>query len=209
LHNIRWSVSPEYAATLTTDGNEAALLAEQISSAVVLSAYGSNGSSEARIEIHPGTSLPLGATKWSVKELPGCKTTNIIPAVPSAGGPDIYVKESCPDGPFVRAITDDGRELWRKKLGGSAAIPISSSQKEKAVEPLVHVDLDSHSLCDDVSTGMTKNAASKLIEDRGDRLRQKERESKSWTFEERGSRCNIFFDEAGFVVKKKKTIIAE
>jgi|SRR5579864_5956083 len=209
LHNIRWGISPEYAATLTTDGNEATLLAEQISSAVILTAYGSGGSSMARIEIRSGTSLPVGATKWSVKELPGCKTTKIIPAVPSAGGPDIYVQESCPDGAFVRAITDDGRELWRRNISGSALPLPSDSQKDGGAEQVGHLNLNSHSLCDDISSGMTKDMVSKFAEDRGLRLQQKERDSVSWVFDEHTFRCQILFGSVGTVVKKKKTIITD
>jgi len=57
LQNIHWTVSPESAATLTIDGSEATLLANQISSTVILTAHGAGGSAEARIEIRPGTSL--------------------------------------------------------------------------------------------------------------------------------------------------------
>jgi len=128
--------------------------------------------------------------------------------VPSAGGPDIYAEESCPDGTYVRAITEDGRELWRRNLGGSAGTAASGSQKQ-AVDQAAHLDLSSHSLCDDVSSGMTRDAVAKRAEDQGIRLQPKERESNSWTIENRGSRCSILFDGAGIVVKKKKTIVTD
>jgi len=83
-HNVSWSVSPERAASLTTDGDEATLRADEPSSMVVLSAHAGDYSAQASIEIRSGTSLPMGTVKWSVTELPGCKTTKIMPAVPSA-----------------------------------------------------------------------------------------------------------------------------
>jgi hypothetical protein len=71
----------------------------------------------AQITVYPGASLPVGTRKWSVKELPGFATLKTTPAVPSAGGPDIYVTEGDGCGrTIVRAILEDGRELWRKLL---------------------------------------------------------------------------------------------
>jgi hypothetical protein len=63
-HNVRWSVSPEHAATLTTDGAEVTLNAREPFSTVVLTAYASGDSSEAIIEIHSGASLSAGTPIW-------------------------------------------------------------------------------------------------------------------------------------------------
>ena len=207
-HNVRWSVSSGRAATLTTDGDEATLQANEPSSSLVLTAYAEGDFSEATLEIRSGTSLPIGTTKWSVTELPGCKTAKIIPAVPSAGGPDVYVQESCPDGTYVRSITEDGRELWRRRIDGPLA-PLPPELKGKEEAHVGHINLSAHSLCDDVSSGMTKDAVSKLAQDRSFRLEEKERESNNWVIEERNFRCNILFDNAATVVKKKKIIITD
>jgi len=206
-HNIRWGVSPEHAAKLTVDGDEATIQAEEASSTVVLTAYAEGDSSEASIEIRSDTSLPIGTTKWSVTELPGCKTTKLTPAVPSANGPDIYVEESCPDGLYVRAITDDGRELWRRKIGGPLAPVASGPEGKKEPQPAEHISLSTRSLCDEISSGMTKDGVSRLSQDRNVRIGEKERQSNSWVFEEPNFRCTILFGEAGTVVKNKKVII--
>jgi hypothetical protein len=208
-HNVRWSVSSERAATLTPDGDEAILQANEPYSSLVLTAYAEGDSSEATLEIRSGSSLPSGTTKWSVTELPGCKTTKITPAVPSAGGPDVYVQESCPDGTYVRSITEDGRELWRRRIGGPlTSLPPELKGKEE-VQAAGHINLSAHSLCDDVSSGMTKDAVSKLAQERSFRLEEKERESNNWVIEEHNFRCTILFDNAAVVVKKKKIIITE
>jgi len=207
-HNVRWSVSSEHAATLTTDGDEAILQADEPYSSLVLTAYAEGDSSEATLEIRSGTSLPIGTTKWSVTELPGCKTTKITPAVPSAGGPDVYVQESCPDGTYVRSITEDGRELWRRRIGGPlTSLPELRGKEE--VQAAGHINLSARSLCDDVSSGMTKDTVSKLVQDRRFRLEEKERESNNWVIEEHNFRCTIWFDNAAAVVKKKKIIITD
>ncbi|MFZ0816678.1 MAG: hypothetical protein WAM78_14225 [Candidatus Sulfotelmatobacter sp.] len=209
-HNVRWSVSPEPAAMLTMDGDEATIQAVEPSSTVVLTAYAEGDTSEASIEIRSGPSLPIGTMKWSVDHLPGCKTVKMTQAVPSANGPDIYVQESCPDSAYVRAMTADGRELWRRKFGGNASAPMSPSLEGKEeTQPAEHINLSTRSLCDEISSGMTKDDVSKLVKERNLWLGEKERQSNNWMFEENNVRCTILFGEAGAVVKGKKTFITD
>jgi hypothetical protein len=208
-HNVRWSVSPEHAAKLTVAGDEATIQAEEPSSTVVLTAYADGNSSVASIEIRSGPSLPTGTIKWSVSHLPGCKSTKMTQAVPSANGPDIYVEESCPDGSYVRALTADGRELWRRRLGGSLApmAPVPAVKEE--TQPAEHINLSTRSLCDEISSGMTKDGVSRLAQDRNLRLGEKEQQSNNWVFEEHNVRCTILFGEAGTVVKSKKIFFTD
>jgi hypothetical protein len=205
-HNVRWSVSPQHAAKLTANDDEATIQADEPSSTVVLTAYAEGESSEASIEIRSGPSLPIGTTKWSVSGLPGCKSMQMTQAVPSANGPDIYVQEACPDGTYVRAITDDGRELWRRKIG----VPLAPGLKAKEeTEPAEHISLSTRSLCDDISSGMSKDSVSKLAQDHNLRLGEKERQGNNWLIEERNFHCKILFDNAATVVKKLKIIITD
>ncbi len=208
-HNVRWGVSPEHAAKLTVNGDEATVQAEEPSSTVVLTAYAEGDSSEASIEIRSGTSLPIGTTKWSVTELPGCKTTKIMPAVPSANGPDIYVQEACPDGSYIRAITDDGRELWRRAISGPLAPVATRLEAKNEIAPGEHINVSTRSLCDEISPGMTKDSVARLAQGRDLRLGEKERLSNNWVFEEQNFRCTILFGEAGTVVKNKKVIFTD
>jgi hypothetical protein len=82
--------------------------------------------------------------------------------------------------------------------------PFHPELKGKEEAHVGHINLSAHSLCDDVSSGMTKDAVSKLAQDRSVRLEEKERESNNWAIEERNFRCNILFDNAATVAKKKK-----
>src|ERR1700682_4517967 len=50
-HNVRWSVSPDHAAKLTANDDEAPIQADQPPSTVLLTAYEEGESSEASIEI--------------------------------------------------------------------------------------------------------------------------------------------------------------
>jgi hypothetical protein len=207
-HNVRWGVSPEHAAKLTVAGDEATIQAEEASSTVVLTAYADGDSSEAGIEIRSGRSLAAGTMMWSVSPLPGCKSTKMTQAVPSANGPDIYDEESCPDGAYVRALTADGRELWRRKLGGSLA-PMSPPREKEENQPAEHINLSARSVCDEISAGMSKDGVSRLAQDRSLQLGEKERQGNSWVFEEHNVRCTILFGEAGTVVKNKKIITSD
>ena len=174
--NVTWNVSPENAATLTTDGDEATLRANEPSATVVLTAHAGDHSAQSSIEIH--------------------------------SGPDLYVEEACPDGTYVRPMTADGREIWRRRLGDLAAPSQPSLSSKEKTQPAEHLNLSAHSLCDDVSSGMTKNAVSKLAQDRNLRLEDKERESNSWMIEEQHFQCRIMFNETETVVAKKKKIIS-
>ncbi len=50
-HNVRWSISPEHAAKLTTSGDEAVVQAETESTSLTLTAYAEGDSAEATVDI--------------------------------------------------------------------------------------------------------------------------------------------------------------
>jgi len=208
-HPVRWSVSPEGAATLTLDGDEAVLQANETASTVVLTGHSGGDSADASIEIHSGT-LAQGTQIWSVTATPGCKTGQITQAVPSASGPDLYVQENCPGGTIIRALTADGREMWRTGLGGSTAhSPRGPAAKEEA-QPHERLNMTRDSVCAVIAPGMTKEKVSTFVDERGFHLGEEQRQSDSWTLEEEGFRCTILFDSRnGTVAKKKKTIVTE
>ena len=208
--NVDWSVSPESAATLTNAGEEVVVEAKEPLRRVVLTGHVPGASAVAEITINSGGALKEGSVLWSVSNLPGCKTAKIIPAVPSANGPDVYVEEECPAGTLVRAITSDGRELWRRMVSGPAASQAVETPAEAEAQPGAHLNLDSKSVCDAISPGMPKETAAHLVDDRKLRLEENQRQSDVWTLEEEGFRCTLTFDRSqGTVLKKKKTIVTE
>jgi len=219
-HNVRWAISPEHAAQISQsgDGSEVTVYARQLSSAVMLTAYAEGDSAEASIEIRPGNSLPMGSVIWSVAEMPGCLDKKIVPAVPSANGPDIYVREDCPQGTFVRALAADGRELWRRQIGppnpnlaaelaAKAAGKAASKDKADSGE---HLDPSATSVCDAVNPGMAKADVAQLAAARNLALGEKQQETDNWSIEEEGFHCAISFDgKTATVVKKKKTVVTD
>jgi len=209
-HNVRWSISPEHAAKLNTNGDEAIVQANEGPSTMMLTAYAEGDSAEATVDILSGHTVPTGTLLWTVPPMPGCKGKKMSQAVPSATGPDIYVEEECPQGEFVRALTADGRELWRRQITGTGGVletqPVAKPQPDTGR----HLDLHRTSVCDGVSAGMTKDEVSKVVNGHNLHVEKKQWQSGNWDFDEEGSRCTISFDgKSGAVVKKKKTIIIE
>lgn len=227
-HNLHWGISPEHAATITVSGNEVTVEAREASPSALLTASGEGDSADASIEIRPVGDMPVGTQLWSVSPTPGCKATKMIQAVPSANGPDLYVQETCPDGTMLRALTADGRELWRQVGSGGApanvAAPIAAgpfigfipkvpasgtgTKADKTVGE--HIRAQATSVCDAVSLGMTKDDMLKEVTEQKIPLDARQRPGDTWTIEEQGLRCTISFDaNTGNVVKKKKIIVTD
>ncbi len=135
-------------------------------------------------------------------------------AVPSANGPDLYVEETCPEGTMVRALTADGRELWRRLLGGPAAAPpnaaapigkgpyigffpngSTSKAPGKPDEPTgERINSHARSVCDAITVGMSRDDVSKAVSQRNAALDPRQRSTDTWLIEEEGFRCTISFD---------------
>ncbi len=208
-HNVRWSVSPEHAAKLTMDGDEAVVQAVEAAT-VMLTASAEGDSAQATVDILSGRTPPIGTRLWTVSAMPGCTTKKMTQAVPTATGPDLYTEEDCPQGAFVRAFTADGRELWRRQITGSGGVLESQPVAKPQTDTGRLLNLHPASVCDGVSAGMTKEAVSQVASAHNLRVEPRQRQGDTWEFEEEGSRCTISFDgNSGAVVKKKKAIIIE
>lgn len=161
-HHVRWSITPGPAAKLTQNGDEAAVQAAEIASTVVLTADSDGDSARANLEILFRNSHPNGSISWSVAPLPGCKNTKITQAVPSTNGPDLYAQEDCPQGSVLRALNDDGRELWRRVFRGPDA-PIADLIPSGPVQAPERLDPHNTSVCDRISAGMSRDDVVKLL----------------------------------------------
>jgi hypothetical protein len=229
-HDVRWSISPDHAASITVNGGEVTVGAREASPSLLLTAYAEGDSADASIEIRPAGDMPIGTAIWSVSPTPGCKATKMTQAVPSANGPDLYVEEACPEGTMVRALTADGRELWRRLLGGPTAAPPNavapiakgpyigffpngptSKAPGKSDEPAgERINSRATSVCDAITVGMSRDDASKAVSQSNVALEPRQRSTDTWVLEEEGFRCTISFDaKTGAVVKKKKTVVTD
>lgn len=209
LHGVQWSISSDDAAKLTTNDDEAVVNAVEPSASIVLTAHANGESAEASIEIRSGAGLSAGTKIWSVTPLPGCKSVNITQAVPTANGPDLYDEEACQQGSFIRAMTADGREIWRRKMGELVGTqPTSIKPAENPQPQAEHLNWNNRSICDSITVGMPKDQILKLAQ--SSRIPVSEKApSDSWVFEEPGFTCKLFFDKAGAVSKKRKSLVTE
>jgi hypothetical protein len=116
---------------------------------VILTANAEGDSADRDIEILAGSSRKNGTVLWPVTPIPACNNTNLIQAVPSANGPDLYDQELCPEGGVLRALTADGRELWRRSFGGSSA-PVAELNPGGTVKAPERLNPHNTSVCDSV-----------------------------------------------------------
>ena len=207
-HNVRWSISPEHAAAIGPQNDEVVVTANEVSASVTLTAYAEGDSAEATIEIWDGKTLPAGTKIWSVAPIPGCKNKQIVQAVPSATGPDLYVLEDCPQGTVIRALDAEGHELWRKVPGqADYKLPSEAARSQHQGQRL---NPHASSVCDQISLGMSKEDVAKTIDAMNASLNPRQKATDSWLLEEEGFHCAISFDaKTSTVVKKKKTVVTD
>jgi hypothetical protein len=75
---------------------------------------------EATITVLEGVTVPDGTTLWSAPKIPGFTPKEMVQAVPTPRGPDLYCIDQNEKGEsLVRALTIDGRQMWMRKMAGS------------------------------------------------------------------------------------------
>jgi hypothetical protein len=117
-----WSVSDPSVAELSTSG--AIILTGKTIGEITITAFYQSFSAQATATVYAGPELPQGAIRWSGQPAPGYSTISMVQAQPTENMPDIYSVEQGGSGNLiVRALTSDGRQLWRKAVNLSGAPP--------------------------------------------------------------------------------------
>lgn len=197
LRDVRWSLSPVYAADLRT-GDEAEVSSRTPKQFEIVADYQGNRA-VATVTVIAGYKLPEGTVKWSVTELPGFQTGKITPAFPTAGGPDVFVEEKSATQRFIRAYTDDGRELWRYSGSETLTPEIIAEQSQP-------ITLNKKSVCDSVKIGATKKDISALQQAADYAANPTLFGRDKWDIEENGVTCHVAFDPAGKVLRKRREL---
>ncbi len=205
LRNVDWTASESGVVEVSSD-DEVVVTAKQVGS-VILMAHTSDGSANAHIEVVGGGPLPQGTVIWSSGDLPGCRTTRIMPAVPVANGPDVFEQSECADGTYIRAFTSDGILMWRRKIASHGAPQADLGENSTLASPPNPFNTRAGSICDSVSVGMKKEAVTELLKARN--LAEPATGQKTWVVEEDNAQCKLWFDAASGVVKKRKTLTTE
>jgi hypothetical protein len=154
-----------------------------------------------------GESLPIGTVKWSSGAVAGCKTTKIIPAVPSPNGPDVYEQSQCEDGQYVAAYTVDGIQMWRRKIGAGGGAAVAERSKNEVAAG--RLNLLSASACDLVAVGTEQQKVRELLRQHNVSFSEGAPGERVWSIEESGSQCKIWFDDKLVVTKKRKIFVGE
>lgn len=192
---VSWQVAPHATADIQ-DGDELEIRAVQPGK-ITITASADDHEAQAEITVLPGSSLPAGTSRFELAPLPGYHIERIIQAQRvSDSGPDFYLGERGPQGSVIRAVTADGRELWRTG-GGKPGEPF---------KPPAEPGLNHKTLCDAVSVGMSKLQVTTLARERGLEVSPAITARSVWTLEETGAECSVEFDARGRATQKKKVI---
>ena len=118
-HGAPWSLSNSYVAELSTQGDPT--ITSKDHGTVTVRARIDARTAEAKVTVISGNTLPLGSVRWSSGDIPGYKTTKIMPAVPSPSGVDVFeCVENAEGETILRALLSDGRQLWKRRFGRGA-----------------------------------------------------------------------------------------
>jgi len=203
LTNVHWTISREELADVA-QGSEVEVVAKQ-PGRFTLTAHASEGYAEAQVEVLQGVTMPIGTIRWSGVDWPGCKTADIVPAVPSTTGvADVFEETDCADGRYVAAYTAQGIMAWRRKLTAKKG---GQSSVDEVAPATIQLNTHQPSICDSVSIPMKKEGAHALLVARG--LTVSSEAETVWTIEEEGTECRLWFNAQFQITKKRKTIVSE
>jgi hypothetical protein len=109
---LQWTTSDSSVVSLSTD-DPPVITAIAPGSATVHA-----GVVPVAVTVYAGSSLPSGTAPWSLP-LTGSSLLNVVPAVPSSSGVDVFTADFSPAGVgTLSAITSDGQIAWQIGTGG-------------------------------------------------------------------------------------------
>ena len=202
--NVSWTIS-DPGAFQTDERDELNITAKQAGD-FRISARSGDRPAKATVKVLAGATLPLGTVKWSAGTIPGCKTTKLMPAVPSANGPDIYEESQCSDGQYVAAYTADGIQMWRRKVGNSVALAAENSTPAVAASRL---SLQSAYICDSVLVGTDQQKIRDLLHQHNLSFSEGATSERVWIVDESNVQCKLWFDDKSVLTRKRKTFVTE
>ena len=119
--SAEWTLDNSDVVELSNNGGPT-VISKAPGKATLRARIGSH-TAEAVITVHDVQKLPDGTILWSSPQIPGFKTKQIVQAVPTATGPDMYTIEQNEKGEqLIRAMFGDGRQLWMRKMSPSGPV---------------------------------------------------------------------------------------
>jgi hypothetical protein len=148
-----WTVSDTSLASITASGS--ATLTAIAPGTLSITATVDAISAQAQVTILAAGALTPGTALWSVPPVPGFSPLQLLQAVPTDSGPDLYSTQLSADGTqtIVQALTADGRQLWQTSLpavngnsvpDGSGGLLVTEHNTclPGQTDPMTVVDLD-------------------------------------------------------------------
>ena len=116
--DVTWTVSSSSLASVTTDENDAAVLTGLAAGQVTLTATAETTSGQEQVTILTAGAYLPGTVIWSAPPVAGFSPLQLVQAVPTSAGPDLYSTQLSSAGTqsVVQALTADGRQLWQTAL---------------------------------------------------------------------------------------------
>jgi len=205
-HDVTWTVS-DSDGLQASPGDEVTITAKQPGD-FRIEGRSANGSAEATVKVIDGK-IPVGSTLWTTPDPPGCKPKQLVQAMPSASGPDMYDISHCEDGDYVTALTSDGIVLWRRRVGDPTNSAPLVAGNAKGAAPAARLDSHSSSVCDSLSPGATQEAIRDLLHQRNLSFSESSEGERSWIVDESNTQCRLWFDEKLVLVKKRKIFVSQ
>jgi len=116
--DVTWTVNNPSLASIVTNGNGTGTLTGIAAGQVTITATAESTSGQAQVTILAGSSYPAGTAVWTAPAVTGFAPIQLVQAVPTASGPDLYSIQLSSDGThsIVEALTADGEQLWQQTL---------------------------------------------------------------------------------------------
>lgn len=110
-----WSVSDTTIASFESNSPNT-LVGNAAGTATVTATIGSV-TGQTTVTVLAGSSLSIGTVLWTAPSVSGFTAQQIVQAVPTANGPDLYSIDVDSSGDtLVQALTADGRQLWQSPV---------------------------------------------------------------------------------------------
>ena len=148
-----WTVSDTSLASITASGS--ATLTAIAPGTLSVTATVDAISAQAQVTVLASGVLAPGTSVWSIPPAPGFSPLQLLQAVPTDSGPDLYSTQLSNDGTqtIVQALTADGRQLWQTILpvvngnsvpDGSGGLLVTEHNTclPGQTDPMTIVDLD-------------------------------------------------------------------
>ncbi len=200
---VTWSVTPTGPVSYK-EGEEIEISAENPGS-VTIAAQADGQTGTATVTVSRGP-IPEGTARWRLAPLPGNRLVKFTPAQPSSPGPSLYAIERGSGGSVIRALSADGRELWRTAMGGDLdRLPLATPPTKRDGTTEAPKPAKRPSVCNDLAVGMHRDEALARVRSRG-LAPSSSRSSNRWEIEQPGVTCVVKFDSVSNKIAGKKQV---